>query len=488
MKSFFEKSLLYFFTFFYFFLFFFIFFFIFNFKEVSKDLQTNYKENPKYLVKKYFLPYRLVRQQSTELKDLKKDIHEYRNQEEQINQYRKFLQQVSMPELELEFKKSGKNFSTKTVKEIDLKFNNLILKKYELMNGFYAGIKYITPGSGYIEFYDKKLIVISKTGLMGYGNFVVKNTQITFIQIENNIDNFIGLTQFNKERWFSIKDIEIINKKVFVSYTDEMKENCWRTSLLMGDFNYKKINFEKIWSPKNCIVAQANDWRIHDGDFNAHQSGGRIINFNDEEILLSIGDYRTRFLAQDFTSVYGSITKINIKDKSHEIIAKGLRNSQGLLYDKKKKFLLISDHGPQGGDEINMLDLNNMSDIPNYGWAVASYGEHYGGKVEHNKHRYQKYPLLKSHSENDFIEPLKYFVPSIGISEIEQINDNFYVLSSLGANYIYFFEIQNSQINNMSRVQIGERIRDIVYEDNKLYLFLESSSSIGVIDLKNKFN
>ena len=40
----------------------------------------------------------------------------------------------------------------------------------------------------------------------------------------------------------------------------------------------------------------------------------------------------------------------------------------------------------------------------------------------------------------------------------------------------------------MSRVQIGERIRDIVYEDNKLYLFLESSSSIGVIDLKNKFN
>ena len=70
--------------------------------------------------------------------------------------------------------------------------------------------------------------------------------------------------------------------------------------------NYEKISFKKFFSANECIHSTNNI----DGEFEALQSGGRIIDYNDE-ILLSIGDYRSRFLAQDLKSVNGKIIKIN---------------------------------------------------------------------------------------------------------------------------------------------------------------------------------
>ena len=101
------------------------------------------------------------------------------------------------------------------------------------------------------------------------------------------------------------------------------------------------------------------------------------------------------------------------------MISKGHRNPQGLFYDKMNKFILSTEHGPYGGDEINMIMLNHKG-LQNFGWPIASYGEHY---TDPKKVKIKKYPLLKSHRDHGFIEPLKYFVPSIGISEIVKIGE-----------------------------------------------------------------
>jgi len=122
--------------------------------------------------------------------------------------------------------------------------------------------------------------------------------------------------------------------------------------------------------------------------------------------------------------------------------------------------------------------------IPNYGWPMASAEEHYGGKNEGNKKKYEKYPLYKSHSKYGFIEPLKAFVPSIGISEIVKIAQNKYVVSSLKDKSLYFFELNSKKkIVNLNRVEVFERVRDLRFYNNKLYLFMEDSASIGVINL-----
>ena len=164
----------------------------------------------------------------------------------------------------------------------------------------------------------------------------------------------------------------------------------------------------------------------------------------------------------------------------------GHRNPQGLFYNEDENFLLEAEHGPQGGDEINVIKLDHNS-IQNFGWAISSYGEHYGGKnAPENKNKYEKYPLHKSHSEHGFIEPLKYFNPSIGISQIIGLdNENKYVVASLKAHSLYFFEYNyNNKENNFNivkKLDIGERIRDMIYYNNKLYLYLEDSASLAEI-------
>ena len=95
----------------------------------------------------------------------------------------------------------------------------------------------------------------------------------------------------------------------------------------------------------------------------------------------------------------------------------------------------------------------------------------------------QKFPLYKSHSEYGFIEPLKSFQPSIGISEVTKIGENNYVFGSLKDRSLYFFQIDNKKIINLERVEVYERVRDLNYSNNKIYLFLEDTATIGVISL-----
>ena len=86
--------------------------------------------------------------------------------------------------------------------------------------------------------------------------------------------------------------------------------------------------------------------------------------------------------------------------------------------------------------------------------VIVSAGEHYGGKIERNEKKYAKYPLYKSHTEHGFIEPLKSFVPSIGISDVSKIGKNKYVVSSLKAKSLYFFELNDKkQIENLQESQ-----------------------------------
>ncbi len=210
-------------------------------------------------------------------------------------------------------------------------------------------------------------------------------------------------------------------------------------------------------------------------------------NTNKQKVLIcGYHGWHDWYLAQDKNSINGKIIKININTDEYEIVSMGHRNPQGLYFDRDNNFILETEHGPQGGDEINLIEIKDLdsNEIPNYGWAISSYGEHYGGKKESNISKYEKYPLYKSHKEYGFIEPVHAFVPSIGISQIEKIEKNQYVTSSLKDGSLYFFELNSdNQLNNLKRVEVFERTRDIVFKDNKLFLFLEDSASLGIINI-----
>ena len=422
-------------------------------KFINLKLLISYEQ--RQLIKKYIFPYKLISEQQQKILNLNKRIFELRKKER------------------------GTDIST--VESYVKLSNNKTLKKHQLTSGFYVGINKDFPGTGYIDFYQSNLVVLSARGILAFKENL-SNDEKNFKQIKNNINEFIGVNQFVQKRWFSVKDIFIFNKKVFISYTEEFKKDCWNTSVIYGDMNYDYIEFKKLFSPKECVSKNNID-----NEYEPIQSGGRITYFDDEHILFSVGEYRNRYLAQDKQSVNGKVIKINIENSNYEIISMGHRNPQGLYFDKENNFILETEHGPMGGDEINLIEVNkiNKNKIQNYGWAISSAGEHYGGKVEKNKKKYEKYPLYKSHTKHGFIEPLKSFVPSIAISEIVKIKQNKYVVSSMKDRSLYFFELNDQkQIINLNRVEVFERVRDLVFYNNKLYLFLEDTASIGVINLE----
>ena len=229
--------------------------------------------------------------------------------------------------------------------------------------------------------------------------------------------DFISDKDFIKNEWYSLKDVLISKNRIYVSYTNEKETDCYNTSLLVANLNYDELKFQELFNPDECVKILNVD-KV----FNAHQSGGRIYEYKDPFLLLTIGDYRLRSTAQDLTSVFGKLLRIHESSGEHDIISVGHRNPQGLHYDDKNDLIILTEHGPAGGDEIN-INLNPDIKIKNFGWPISSYGKHYS---DGNKITYEKYPLLKSHSDFGFEEPAKYFVPSIGISEITKVDKKIY--------------------------------------------------------------
>ena len=352
--------------------------------EKLEFLKKSLHPEQKLTLKKYFFPYNYI----SELEQAIISADNQGNKQQQLIQ----LLETYIYDSELKFKATGKNIET-IVENFQLS-NNKTLKKYKLMEGFVTGINNIVPGSGYIDFHQNNLFILSSRGVLAYSQNI--NNENHFNQIKNNINNFIGLKQFSKKKWFSLKDLFIDKNKIFISYTEEIKENCFNTSVIYGDINYKNITFKKLFLPKTCNIFDNNtNQEMSENEFNAHQSGGKIVSFDDNNILLSIGEYRKRYLAQDKESVNGKIIKINIDNAKYEIISMGHRNPQGLYFDKENNFVIETEHGPRGGDEINIIEVDKINNdkILNYGWPVVSAGEHYG-IMRLNKKKYENIPYI----------------------------------------------------------------------------------------------
>ena len=464
-------------------------FFFINYTSLLKKISSNFlNSEQRQIIKKYIFPYRLILQQEKKIIKQGKKISQ---QEEYSDSFVYNIEKV--------FKKNLADIQLKKKEEIILS-NNKVMNKYELINGFYSGIFGKRPG-GFIDFHQNSLLILSARGILGYSNDINK---LYFKQIKNNLNNFISFDQLKKtetndkeiilktpQTWnsvVSVRDLFIDEDKIYISYVEEVKLNCWNISVLHSRINYENIEFKKLYSFDKC-----------DGSNNprfSNQTGGRIVNFDKDHILLSVGVLGDDHLAQEKNSIKGKIIKINISNSNYEIISMGHRNPQGLLFDKEINSILITEHGPFGGDEINLIEVDKIkkNEPLNYGWAIVSAGEHYCTKYykkseEPCASKYKNFPLHKSHAKYGFIEPLISFVPSIATSEIVKIGKNNYVLGSMGANKeqhksLYFFQLDNEKkIINLEKVKVFQRVRDLVYNNDTLYLLFEEPSSIGVIPL-----
>jgi|TARA_B100001964_G_scaffold244540_1_gene326454 hypothetical protein len=389
----------------------------------------------------------------------------------------------------------GFKFYKTSKKKIKSKKKNYFLTEYSSSDLIY-GKHPDASSSAYIDYFDDKFFLITATGNLSYVNIDDLNNDsiILMNKIKTNINEIIKYFAFYTQSTFGIKDLLIYEDNIYISYTNQLYKDCYNTSILVAKLSFENVKFDDFFEPSNCIKKNSKE-------FNAHQSGGRMFGKN-QKIFFTTGEFRNRLLAQKEDNTFGKILSIDINTKDSEIISLGHRNPQGLIFHNN--LLILSEHGPDGGDEINIIDMSkiNKENIPNFGWPIASYGNHYFEKK--NDPRLKSSPLFKSHKKYGYIEPIKYFVPSIGTSQIINVpkkfnnykNNNQYFLGTLGNGKriengslsLFHFELNdNNKISNEYFIKIHSRVRDLIYIEkiNKVVMFLETNSSLGILSLKN---
>lgn len=143
-----------------------------------------------------------------------------------------------------------------------------------------------------------------------------------------------------------------------------------------------KLNKDRFTQWQELLVS-------HSATSTSYHFGSRIAFDDQGHVFFGIGDRGERPNSQDLSNHAGSIIRLNLdgsipKDNPYinhqsalpEIWSYGHRNPQGLCFDFKHKRLWEIEHGPRGGDELNLVLAGQ-----NYGWPVISFGKEYWGPV-----------------------------------------------------------------------------------------------------------
>ena len=196
-------------------------------------------------------------------------------------------------------------------------------------------------------------------------------------------------------------------------------------------------------------------------------------------VFISQGERTLKMMSQELDKLQGKLVRLDLDGSvpddnpfvgqagaRPEIWSYGHRNSQGLAFDPRTGTLWESEHGPRGGDEINLPKPGR-----NYGWPVITHGIDYSGK-----------PIAEAvGKEKDGMEPPHFvFEVSPGLSGMafytgrpgKPWNDSLF-LGSLAQRNLIRLQLEGDRVVGEERLlgDLGERIRDVrLGPDGNLYL------------------
>ena len=446
-----------------------------NYEYILDPVKKVLPENIKTLIKSnvIFLPKAIISSITDEREILKlyarmEKLKIIKNEAEQERNSLK----IEIIKLQQEKDRINEKFFPKT-QFIELKYNEVSLKNfiYNKSNENRKLPYFKRDGKDVFSFYlsskGNNIIITDKSGVTNYTNF---SSLEDFKLIDNNLPEYIHVT-----------DTLLIKNDFYVALSHTQKD-CGNFYIYKSKLNFKKLDFELLLfnEPVNGEICQDTN-------------GGRLeYDQTENDLYFTSYDYNidklnlpNQNVSKDYK--YSAVSKINLDTKKVEIISLGHRNPQGLLITSDN-FILSTEHGPRGGDEINKILKGK-----NYGWPEASYGERYRYGFFESESNFFK----KDHRKYGFEEPIFSFVPSIGISQIIELENSFskkwidnYIVSSLRGHSIYRikFNEKYDKILFMERMRIGKRIRDIAYnKKNKAILLAleDGKGSLGVIYNKN---
>jgi glucose/arabinose dehydrogenase len=198
------------------------------------------------------------------------------------------------------------------------------------------------------------------------------------------------------------------NRLVYLSYSKPLGDGGSTTAVIRGRFQDDRLE-----GAEEIFLAVTEGRNGHYGSRLAFDSAGYLFITVGDRQIRPAGDLEAH-PAQDLSDHHGTVIRLHddgrvpsdnpFVDRSGalpEIWSFGHRNAQGLTFHPETGDLWLTEHGPQGGDELNLI-------LPgrNYGWPVIGYGVNYGSGT----------PIHEDTHREGMEQPVHYWVPSIATS------------------------------------------------------------------------
>jgi glucose/arabinose dehydrogenase len=212
--------------------------------------------------------------------------------------------------------------------------------------------------------------------------------------------------------------------------------------------------------------------------------GGRLVFARDGNLFITLGErFSRRDDAQDLSNHLGKIVRIapdgsvprdnplvGRRGARPEIWSWGHRNVQGAALHPATGALWTHEHGPQGGDELNIVTGGR-----NYGWPVITAGREYGSGAV----------IGQGETRADVVPALRTWVPSVAPSGMAFVTSDRYpgwkgslLIGTLKAQRLLRLTLDGERVTGEQRLLagLGERIRDVRQgPDGRIYLLTDNS-------------
>ena len=314
------------------------------------------------------------------------------------------------------------------------------------------------------------------------GELLVTDISGTLWQVSKNGDTKIKIKNSPKVRYAGqggLLDVQIhpdfnTNRFVYLSYSDISKRNRSHTTISRAVLDENSLkNFEVLFRAEEELFTNIT-----------RHYGSRIVFDKNGFLYFSIGDRGVRNEAQNISLPNGKIHRIKDngiipsdnpffgqKGALHTIWSFGNRNPQGLAIHPLTGQLWESEHGPRGGDELNIILKGN-----NYGWPKITYGKNYSGtKITNFTHM------------DGMEQPELYWTPSIAVCGIQFYKgkkfkpwENNLLATSLKFERLHRVKfLDDGKIEDEIIYSAGSRVRDVEVDNSGfIYVALEDPGRI----------
>lgn len=289
------------------------------------------------------------------------------------------------------------------------------------------------------------------------------------------------------QKWFRVNGVDLqaiaggrYELLVGHHYFDEAR-SCVQTRLSRAELEEKDGEwttvrpFEVLLSTTPCITFFLPSDYVFEGLI----SGGRIARLTTGQVLFTTGDHGWSglrgypSLSADDDSTLGKILLVDVPARTVQTYAKGVRNPQGLHIDSKGQ-IWETEHGPRGGDELNLIRRGK-----DYGWPLSTLGTDYGPRP------WAHSAIQGKHDKG--VAPRFAWLPSVGVSALLEVRGAEFPLwkgdllvVSLKGQSIHRLRLDGDRVIYEEPIRFeGQRLRDIAeMPDGRIALLSDSGTII----------